>query len=310
MRQEREEITGIFRRVFHSKTETGFLLAGLEDGSTIKGTAKRDAMIAGLSYRYSGRWENHARYGRQFAFDGYCRETAVTVDQVMALARRYLFGASVGIGPARMRLLIDHKGPGSVLNWMKCQPAEVAQVASITLDQAKTVKDILLDLNDFERTRMELLALFDRRGFPTELVDRAIDELGANAVGHIERDPFTMMIRRWPGAGFERCDALYLSRGLPPDTLKRQLMAIRHYMIRQGNGSTWFPAPTLIAYMREVCNGGLRPKKVIELGIRSQRLMVLRDGNQLLIGTHEASTDERNIAAHVERLMNNGLPTK
>ena len=299
---DHQEIIGVFRRMQHCIPETSFFIGRLDDGNTVVGTAKHDSMIPGLPYRFTGYWQTHQKYGLQFKFDAYCRQEPKTVEQVLCYAKRYIFKAGVGIGPAKMRKMIDHRGPELVLNWLRASPDEVVNLIGISKKNAEKVRQILVELESYESTRIDLLTLFSTHGFPEPLVDVAIDKLGASAVGIIKRDPFTMMVRGWPGCGYQRCNAMYLKLGRPPNKLKRQLMAITYYMMRFGDGSTWFPYPMLVEYLREVCDGNLQPRRVIELGIRSGQLAIFLFGNQLLVGKYESVQDERLIAQHIKRL--------
>lgn len=299
---ERQELIGVFRRVQFSIHDTSFFIGRLDDGITIVGVCSREAMIPGVLYRYTGRWEMHSTYGRQFKFDGYCRQEPKTVEQVLSYAKRHLFSAGVGIGPAKMRKMIDHKGPELVLNWIKSRADEVSQFGSIPLKKARDAGRILLEKESFENTRIDLTALFSSHGFSEKLVDVAIEELGASAMKVITRDPFTMMVRKWPGCGFQRCDALYMKLGLPQHKVKRQLMAVFHFMLRHGNGSIWFPYETLVKYIREVCGAEIDPRKSIELGLRSDHFAMFCLDGQIIISTKQASVEEGLVAFHLERL--------
>jgi hypothetical protein len=298
-----DEITGVYRqKIFHSP-DTNYLIAKLEDGGIVAGHTSLEAMVPGLTYRFTGQWQYNQKYQNQeFKFNGYARDVMISDTQIMSYATRYLFRANVGIGAARMRKVIAHKGPANCLMWLKACPEEVAEFLGITAEQSRAASRLLIDLESAEKTRLEVTALLENKGFPGSLIDHAIKELGAAAPAVIRRDPFTMMIRRWPGAGFDRCNALYLEQGRPPDGIKRQLMAVRHYIIRRGEGSTWVPVVDVLEHVRARVSVDVAPRRTLELGLRSRMLVCAHRAGQLHVAMFEDAKNEYDIHQHIIRL--------
>ena len=72
---------------------------------TIKGEAGERQLVAGLPYRFYGRLVQHHKYGEQFAFTSFVKETPVTEDAIVAYLKQ-----CHGIGRAVARKIWDAYG--------------------------------------------------------------------------------------------------------------------------------------------------------------------------------------------------------
>ena len=297
------ELHGIYhRKVFHSETND-WHCARLECGTVIVGHCGSNVMVPGLSYRFTGAWKFNRKYSRkEFRFNGYVRDAVVTDQEIMAYGARYLYPAKIGIGSVRLRKLIAHRGAANCLVWLKSCPEEVSEVAGITLDQAKSLSEILVKLESAERTRMELLVIFAGKSFPRGTTERAIAELGACAADVIRRNPFTMMVRRWPGCSFLRCDSIYAEQGGPLDSIRRQLMAAQFFLDNRSQGSVWFSVQDFLENICDLVSADLSPGKLLSLGLRSHRLVCTSHEGRLFVALTQEATNEHVIHQHVLRL--------
>lgn len=275
------EIEGEYKSLRWSADDGSFMIAALSNGITIVGAANPNQFIRGIEYRFSGRWEDHKSFGKQFKFMTCIAKEPVTSQAVMAYLRKYLHGSGSGIGEVKSRKLIADVGAARVIDVLKANPGKVAEVAEITKEQAEIASKTLIAVEKWEHTRMQLVTLLEGRGFSQKCIDQAITDFGVCAAEKIRRDPFTMLVRKYPSAGFLRCDQLYRDLGLPEHKLKRQVICLWH-LINQANGSVWINAETAIGELRRLISSSANPKRAIVLGRRANWLSTRRDEKKKL----------------------------
>jgi exodeoxyribonuclease V alpha subunit len=298
-----QEIQGEFQSVRWSNPDGSFLIANLADGTSILGPAKPASFIRGVEYRFSGRWEDNDKFGKQFRFILYTEREPVTADSVMAYLRKNLFGFGSGIGEAKGRILIAKYGPESVLSAIKSDPGSISGIANISYEQAVKASEILIAIEQFESTRVQLAVLFQGRGFTQPCIDRAIEDFGVCAADRIRRDPYTMLVRKYPSAGFLRCDKLYMDLGLPENKLKRQVICF-WYLLNQADGSVWINAREAIGELNRLISSRTNPKKAIRLGVRAKWLVTKRDNDGVLwIAERAEAMNERKVLECVKLIM-------
>lgn len=304
-----EEYQGEFARIKWASDEGDFIIGQMADGNTIKGAADPALFIAGMEYSFSGRWKNHQQFGQQFEFKMALPKDPVTPQAVSAYLQRYLYGKGNGIGFAKGRKLIAEIGAANVLGIIKTDPERIAAIAEIPIDKAKLARDTLIDVEKFENTRMGLAMLFQGRGFTQKCIDMAIDDFGVAAVDRIKRDPFTLLVRGYPSAGFLRCDQLWRDLGLNESRLKRQVICLWN-VLREAGGDTWVEVDTAVRKLREQISSGINPVRAIKLGCRAKWLSRRRDENdRLFISERVEAVSEFMINRWVDYHTNDGGPT-
>lgn len=298
-----EELTGVFNSIRWQNEEGTFLIATLMSGQTVKGNARPGSFIQGVEYVFGGRWESNPRYGDAFIFQTYKSLEPVTADAVRGYLQRHLCGANCGIGMVGVSRLILEFGPDKVLSTIKGKPDVVANLLKLKPEQAKEAQKILLSVEKFENTRLQLNQLFEGRGFPQTTIEACIETFGVNAAEAIRRDPFTMLVRDFPGCGFLRVNALYESLNLPAGRLKRQVICMWH-MMHEGNGSVWYDAEWIAQELSRLVSSDVKFRKSLQLGIRAKWLSRRKDAEgKLWLAAREHAAVENDLVSLVsERL--------
>jgi exodeoxyribonuclease V alpha subunit len=106
-----------------------------------------------------------------------------------------------------------------------------------------------------------------------------------------------------PGAGWKRCDKLYLDLGKSRDSLKRQTLAGWNALKEDRTGSTWVPAETVVRGITEAVPTAADPVKAIKLGIRGGLFSVRRNGPERWIAVASHARAEQRIADSLARLL-------
>jgi ATP-dependent exoDNAse (exonuclease V) alpha subunit len=301
------ELSGVYDCSVFSADDGTWVIAKLMDGTTVCGKTSRSSFISGVTYIFSGRYEIHPTYGQQFKFETFAQTEPATDSEVMSYLERYLFNAKVGIGAGRARRLITKFGPKEVLRQIKGNPKAVAEVTGVTREQADTAAGILIKMEAFEKTTMKLAQAFKGRGFGQNVIDMAIKDMGVAAYDVVDRDPFTLLVRGYPSAGFQRCDKMYRDLDRPEKRLKRQMICLWDHIQKSG-GSTWVATSEATDVLQRLVTTDVNPEKAVELGIRARWFRQREIGGVNYLAVTQDAINEEKLAGEIARLCrwNNG----
>lgn len=290
------------RFVWPNEDGTCTVLAVLDSGVLCYGPLENQGELApGASYRFLGRWQEHARHGWRFCFDAVLAEAPDDPDG----AADYLARFADGIGPVTAARLVARYGPG-VVRLLAESPemleadgelaGPLARAASASLKAVcgdAALRDAHLDLHGLLRPC----------GFWRKSVTGALRIWGTRAPAFVRRDPFLMMTAQLPGAGFARCDRLYSQLKLPQSRIKRQAMAAWHALTSLG-GHTWVPVNEALRAVRAQI-GGTAPceRRAVALLCRARWADCITDpAGQVWSADRYKSLSERSAARHLARL--------
>lgn len=310
MSNELQELAGTFRRLawFAQGEGRRFCIATVDvtdtESVSVKGDADPSEFIQGLEYRFWGKWgKAKPPYGKSFEFRQLKRSEPHSRVAVVGYLRQF----ATGIGPVYASQLWDAFGADAV-RVLRTDPARAAEAIGIPLAKAKHASEALNTDGQNEDLRLELVQLLDGRGFSKSLIEIVIKKWGLSAPDRIRRDPFTLLVNRFPSCGFARCDRLYTDLGLPPERLKRQFACIWNALKSDGEGHTWHRADIAAKAVAEgvsgLPEGTLNWKRAATLGVRAGWLRKRVDGNgQYWIAEAKKADNEASVARDVIRLM-------
>jgi exodeoxyribonuclease V alpha subunit len=248
--------------------DNDYVIGFLRDGTTVCGPAEPGELLPGTVYRFYGEWKENAKYGRQFHFVCAVKAQPHTREAVVQYLTRELRNQGTGIGEASAHKLFD-KWDSDAVRMLREQPAAAAELLNIDVEKCRRAAMVLERDAAVEATKMDLIQLFAGKGFSKHTVKAVIKKWGAKAPALIRRDAFLLMTCGIPGAGFLRCDNLYLSLGGNPGRLKRQALAAWHG-VWENSDHTWCTSTTPTNAVRAKISGtAVRPEKAVELAVRS-----------------------------------------
>jgi exodeoxyribonuclease V alpha subunit len=281
-----------------------FCIIALQDGSSAKGECNPADLVIGCDYRFYGRFGKESKYGPTFNFVQMQQQAPHNREGVV----QYLIKNAPGIGPVIASRLWDLYDVDAVKT-LRLDPDKVfAECPGTNLEKLKDAAAILQAKVKTEATRIDLATLFDGKGFHSSLTEWCIQKFGINAGQIIRRDPFTLLVRKAPSCGFERCDRLYSELGLPRTRLKRQLMCLHRAIQEDRGGHVWHPIALAEATIRQKVGGGpdgaINWQRAMKLGIRSGWLTIRKDdaGGWWFALGHLAAA-EQELSRHIVRLM-------
>lgn len=288
-RRTQTELIGTVAVVRFFDPDTGAIIAKLRSGEDIKGEAMEGEVVPGARCRFLGRWENHYRWGWQFAFETVLQDAPHEREGIV----RYLMANARGVGKATAEKLWDAYGTAAV-EILRSDPASIADASIMSADAAESAATDLEALVGLERTKIDLFTIFSGRGFPRRTLTACIEEWGAKAPAKIRRDPFKLLLAGITGAGFKRCDKMYIEFGHPPGRMKRQVLAVWDYLRNDSSGHTWHQRGAVKRALWQAVGDLSNPEKAFEVGVR--RGIIANTQDTLWIAERKKAHNETRLA--------------
>lgn len=293
-----EELIGQVAREIFLAADSSMGIHRLRSGVGVRGPVPSGGFDGRLEYRFRGQWEEHPRYGRQFAYKSAVPHLTPTYGAVVAYLLKYAPHMSRGRAE---KLWQAYKA--DAVKVLRETPAKAADLGIMPLEQAEQAALGLNALASREAVLIELADLLAGRGFPQATTDEILRRWGDRAAMLLRKDPFRLLVARVPGAGFKRCDKLYQDLKLPAKRLKRQTLYLWHQLDTDHSGHTWLPASSVIQLLDEYFGQGSRPRSALRLGVRAGWLALRKHRGSLWVTTWERANDERVVAQAVRRLQ-------
>ena len=187
MEQEMEIIQGVISAVVYQNYENGYAVLRLNVGGgqnvTVVGTIPLPA--PGERLMVTGKWSNHASYGKQFEAEFLERLLPQTSTEILS----YLSGRIIkGIGPKTAARIVQHFGD-ETLTIMEREPLRLSEVAGISREKARAIGEEFR-----QRVGMrQLMEFFTQHQLPAELAVRTYKLYGEQTVELLYDDPYLLM---------------------------------------------------------------------------------------------------------------------
>ena len=212
--QELEILQGAISAVVYQNYENGYAVLRLNIGGgqqvTVVGTIPRPAV--GERLMVTGRWGNHASYGRQFEAEFLERLMPQTAMEILG----YLSSRVIkGIGP-RMAARIVEKFGEETLIIMEREPDRLAEVSGISKEKAKAIgEEFMLQIG-----MRHLLEFFGTHQLPAELAVKCYKLYGDSTIDLLYDDPYLLM-EQGLEAPFSAVDRFAVELGIAGDDPRR-----------------------------------------------------------------------------------------
>lgn len=298
-------LTTTFRRIAWRAKDSDFSFLQCDDATCKGDVLDPSELIPGLPYTFYGKdLPASEKYGRQFQFRQYVKAEPHTRNGVVAYLKRIgkltdnqankLFDTFENTATKVLRndpeKCISILGPRANPEKIRWASAELRRVAAT------------------EDARIQLVELLHGRGFPAATVDQCIKQWGVHAANLIKRDPFRMLVQDISGAGFLRCDRIYMDLGLPPGKIRRQFFALWYALASGMDGNTWHPVSKAKEAIESSISGLaveiIDWKKALRLGVKSGWLVQRTEPDgSVWIAEAEKAENEATIARVVRGLM-------
>ena len=212
--QELEILQGAISAVVFQNYENGYAVLRLNVGGgqqvTVVGTIPRPAV--GERLMVTGRWGNHASYGRQFEAEFLERLMPQTAMEILG----YLSSRVIkGIGPRMAARIVDKFGEETLLI-MEREPERLAEVSGISKEKARTIgEEFMLQIG-----MRHLLEFFGTHQLPAELAVKCYKLYGDSTIDLLYDDPYLLMDQGLE-APFSSVDRFAVELGIAADDPRR-----------------------------------------------------------------------------------------
>ena len=212
--QELEILQGAVSAVVYQNYENGYAVLRLNLGGgqtvTVVGTIPLPAV--GEKLMVTGKWSNHASYGRQFEAEFLERLMPQTAMEIL----NYLSSRVIkGIGPRMAARIVERFG-AETLAVMEREPERLAEVAGISREKARSIgEEFRLQVG--MRQIMEFFALHH---LPAELAVRTYKRYGDSTMELLYDDPYLLMDEELE-AEFGAVDQFAIALGVAGDDPRR-----------------------------------------------------------------------------------------
>ena len=212
--QELEILQGAISAVVFQNYENGYAVLRLNIGGgqqvTVVGTIPRPAV--GERLMVTGRWGNHASYGRQFEAEFLERLMPQTAMEILG----YLSSRVIkGIGPRMAARIVERFGEETLLI-MEREPERLAEVSGISREKAKAIgEEFMLQIG-----MRHLLEFFGTHQLPAELAVKCYKLYGDSTIDLLYDDPYLLMDQGLE-APFSAVDRFAVELGIAADDPRR-----------------------------------------------------------------------------------------
>lgn len=292
-------VEGTVHTVRFSNPETFWTVATLRTPSgevPLIGTLP--GLSEGMNVRVEGRWEENARFGRQFKADRFTEIVPVTVE---GLGRYLASGFITGIGDKLAQRIVERFGTQTI-DVILNEPERLESVSGLGKKRAQALSDAFRERRGPQDSMVFLLGL----GIPKGLALRILKRYGDDTVSAVRKNPFKLA-QEVHGIGFIKADQVARGLDIQKDHPERIRAGLVHILREaRDEGHVRLPRMLLVARaseLLEVAHELITPR--LEDLVREGRL-IERHGDEetiYLASLHEA---ELGAAYHVTRLLEGG----
>ena len=241
METEMEILQGIVGSVIFQNYDNGYAVLRLncDNGQTVTVVGTIPLPSAGERLMVTGKWSNHASYGRQFEAEFLERMMPQTAQDIL----QYLSSRAIkGIGPKIAARIVNRFGDQTLIV-MEKEPERLSEVSGISPARAQAIGQTFR-LQVGMRQLMEFFALHQ---LPAELAVKTYKLYGEAAVDLLYDDPYLLMdpILEAP---FGAVDRFAIALGIAADDYRRVEASILfelQYNLQAGH--VFLPEEKLIA---------------------------------------------------------------
>ena len=243
-----EIIQGVISAVVFQNYENGYTVLRLNVGGgqniTVVGTIPLPAV--GERLMVTGKWSNHASYGKQFEAEFLERMMPQTSMEILS----YLGSRIIkGIGPRMAARIVERFGDETLLV-MERQPERLAEVSGISREKAAQIGEEF-----HQRIGMrQLMEFFALHQLPAELAVRTYKVYGESTIDLLYDDPYLLMDEGLE-APFGAVDRFAIDLGVAGDDPRRVeagiLFELRYNL---SAGHAFLPEEKLISATAQLLN--------------------------------------------------------
>ena len=301
---EMEILQGAVSAVVYQNYDNGYSVLRLScgDGQTVTVVGTIPLPAVGERLMVTGKWSNHASYGRQFEAEFLERMLPQTAGEIL----HYLSSRAIkGVGPKMAARIVDRFG-SDTLRIMEQEPGRLAEVPGISELKAMAIGEVFR-LHMGLRSLMEFFALHH---LPAELAVRTYKLYGDQTVDLLYDDPYLLMDDGLD-APFGAVDRFAIELGVDGDDPRRIEAGIRFELtFNLTSGHSFLPQDKLASATAQLLS--VEPDAImqgIERLLEAERLVRSRLAGITIIYLPELYEAETLSTRRLTELAKNNFPT-
>lgn len=247
--------------------------------------------IEGLTYSMSGKWQDHAKYGKQFKINNYCVQEPVDIISIVAYLEKHV----KGIGPAMAERLVEKYGKQTI-KILKGAPERISsENKGLSYEGALKISEQLQEGDKQQDVLIKLEGSFAKvKGLPKRLAQDVLKIYGLSAYEVINSSPY--LLTDMNRIGFIQADKIAMSVGVKPDD-KQRIRAGILYIIKQTmqeSGNIWLK-PEMVSNSLLQLISELKSTMVIDVILKLVEDKILAEHEGYI--TFMRSADDENLIA-------------
>lgn len=293
------DITAKLKKVIWRSLENDFTIAAFvntENQQEFIATGDLFKPIEGLTYSMSGKWQDHAKYGKQFKINNYCVQEPVDIISIVAYLEKHV----KGIGPTMAERLVEKYGKQTI-KILKGAPERISsENKGLSYEGALKISEQLQEGDKHQDVLIKLEGIFAKvKGLPKRLAQDVLKIYGLSAYKVINSSPY--LLTDMNRIGFIQADKIAMSVGVKPDDKQRIRAGILYIIkqIMQETGDIWIE-PKVVSKNLSKFITNLNPERFVDTIIELISLKIL-SLNQKHVTLTQFAEDENLIADCIMR---------
>lgn len=293
------DIAGKLKKVIWRSLENDFTITAFintENQQEFIATGDLFKPTEGLTYSMSGKWQDHAKYGKQFKISNYCIQEPADTISIIAYLEKHV----KGIGPALAERLVEKYGKQTI-KILKGAPERVEfENKGLSYEGALKISERLSEGDKQQDILIKLEGMFAKvKGLPKRLAQDILKIYGLTAYEIVKKNPYQLI--EMNRIGFLSADKVAMSCGIKTDDEQR----IRHgilYVIRQSmqeSGDIWLKPSVILQELSKLIIG-IGFNKIIFKQLVDDKILIYHEGNITLT---QFADDEDLIADCVVKFL-------
>jgi len=309
--QKIEKISGIVHKILFQNVTTGFTILVLQpnDSKSLVATGTFPLIVVGQEIHASGGWEEHPRFGPQFAINSYYSTAPSSLEDL----KRYLGSGFIkGIGEAFAQKLVDVFGK-DVLRVIDESPHALAQIPGVG---EKRIESIVTSWQEHKNIS-HIMLLLQGKGLSTIVATKIYKHYREQTIPILKEQPYKLIDDIW-GIGFTTADVIAQKMGIDIHAPERIAASIRFCLrteAKQGNlyvthEKLYESVKTLLNFQDYDDNYDHRDKIHASMtSLISQRIIChLQADNQKLIALTQSYEAEIYVSHKLQKLLTTKSP--
>lgn len=242
-----QEITGTVERVIFHAPDTGYTVASVapeDNGSPVVVVGKIASLQEGERGKFTGKWVENPRYGRQFQVKSYQELRHSTIEGI----EKYLSSGMIkGIGPQLARRLVKKFGIDT-LDVIDENPGRLREVEGIGKHRLEKIKSAWIQ----QKNVRDAMVFLRAHGIGPRRSVRIYKKYGNRVREIISKNPYRLAEEVW-GIGFKRADKIARNLGFEKQSPQRARAGVIHVLNRASdNGHCFLPIKELLKKCRDL----------------------------------------------------------